>query len=93
MTESKWNQVGYVISSKYRRQIMRMLFDAPKTPSAMSKPNTDTPISHVSRALTQLREREMVDLLVEENIKKGRIYGLTDHGEEVWIEARKQHEA
>jgi len=35
----------------------------------------------------------MVDLLVEENIKKGRIYGLTDHGEEVWIEARKQHEA
>ena len=41
-------------------------------------------IAHVSRALQRLRERELVDLLVSDDRKKGRVYGLTDRGRNVW---------
>lgn len=88
-----WDEVGYVISSEYRKEIMRHLSEGPKTPSAMAKPNTDIPIPHVSRALKNLRERDLVELLVEEERKKGRLYGLTDEGEEVWNHVSNQEPA
>ncbi|WP_345778547.1 winged helix-turn-helix domain-containing protein [Natrinema sp. DC36] len=85
-----WDNVGYVISSQYRIEIMKRLDEGPKTPSAMAKPNSDIPIAHVSRALTNLREKDLVELLVPEERKKGRVYGLTDEGEAIWEEAKKQ---
>lgn len=85
-----WDEAGYVISSKYRIEVMKRLAEGPKTPSAMARPNSDIPIAHVSRALTNLRERDLVELLVEEERKKGRLYGLTDEGEKVWDVVKDQ---
>lgn len=88
-----WDEVGYVLSSKYRTEVMEFLADTPRTPSAMAKPNSEIPIAHVSRALSNLRERGLVELLVDEDRKKGRLYGLTDDGEEVWEVVEAQNSA
>jgi len=44
----------------------------------------DLSVTHVSRALRALRKRSLVDLLVPEERRKGRIYGITSEGREVW---------
>jgi len=88
-----WDEVGYVISSTYRISVMKHLAESPKTPSSMAKPHTDMEIAHVSRALKNLRERDLVELLVDEDRKKGRFYGLTADGEEVWEVVKEQENA
>lgn len=84
MSESAWDEIGFIDSSKYRRTVVKRLQDGPATPSTIAE-ELDGPggIAHVSRSLQELREREIVALLVSEETKKGRIYGLTDDGEEL----------
>jgi DNA-binding MarR family transcriptional regulator len=78
-----WDEVGYVISSTYRVKVLQRLADSPAPTSKIAE-DTGCANSHVSRALNDLRERELVDLLVPESRKKGRIYGITDRGREIW---------
>jgi DNA-binding transcriptional ArsR family regulator len=80
---SDWDEISFVISSRYRVIALRRLAKGPATPSQIAS-DADVGIAHVSRALQGLRERSLVDLLVSEDRKKGRVYGLTDHGREVW---------
>lgn len=80
--ETEWDEVGFVISSDYRVTVLNHLSERPATPSTISQ-NTDVDMSHVSRALNELREQSLVELLVPEERKKGRIYGMTDHGADV----------
>ena len=89
MTDT-WDHIGFVISSQYRVAVLSRLAEGPATPSQIAD-DTDRSISHISRALHSLRDRDLVDLLVPEERKKGRIYSLTDRGETVWdrIEAEK----
>ena len=85
-----WDDISYVVSSRYRVAVLKRLADGPALPSRIAE-EVDCPIAHVSRALQQLRDRSMVELLVSEDQKKGRVYGITEHGEEVWekIQAEK----
>ena len=78
-----WDDISYVISSRYRIATLRRLADGPATPSLIAD-ETDLSIAHVSRALQELRDAELVTLLVSENRRKGRVYGITDEGLEVW---------
>lgn len=78
-----WDSISYVISSRYRIEVLRHLTDGPSTPSQIAA-DTDNSIAHVSRALGDLRERGLVDLLVSEERTKGRVYGATDRGKTVW---------
>lgn len=78
-----WETVGFVISSQYRIAVLRRLAEGPATPSRIAD-ETGFAISHVSRALHSLRDRDLVDLLVSEDRKKGRIYGITDSGRQTW---------
>jgi DNA-binding MarR family transcriptional regulator len=80
---SEWDEISFVISSRYRIIALRRLAVGPATPSQIAS-DAEVGIAHVSRALQGLRERSLVDLLVSENRKKGRVYGLTDQGREVW---------
>lgn len=84
-----WEVVGYVVSSRYRVDVLQRLAESPAPPSTIAD-DTNCAVSHVSRALQDLQERGLVDLLVPESRKKGRIYGITDGGREVWetIEAQ-----
>jgi DNA-binding MarR family transcriptional regulator len=84
-----WDEVSYVISSSYRVTVLQRLADSPATPSRIAT-DTDRAITHVSRALQGLREHDLVELLVSEERQKGRVYGITEHGETIWetIEAQ-----
>ena len=75
-----WEDYGYVLASHYRVDVLEAL-DTPKIPSAIASEKLR--ISHVSRALQKLRERGYVDLLVEEDRKKGRVYGRTALGDKM----------
>jgi len=83
MVASEWDDVSYVISSRYRIATLNRLSDSPATPSRIAE-DTDLSVAHVSRALQELRDHELTELLVSEDRKKGRVYGITDHGEAVW---------
>ena len=84
-----WELIGYVISSRYRIKVLQRLTDSPAPPGKIAE-DTDCAVSHVSRALQELRDRGLVDLLVPESRQKGRIYGITEEGERIWetIEAQ-----
>lgn len=78
-----WDDVSFVISSRYRIAVLRRLATGPATPSQIAT-DADVGIAHVSRALQRLRDRSLVDLLVSDDRKKGRVYGLTERGRTVW---------
>lgn len=79
----QWDTVSLVLASTYRTAILEQLVDGPATPSQLAT-ETGHSISHVSRALSELREQDLVELLVSEERRKGRVYGCTEHGDEIW---------
>lgn len=87
--DDQWDEIGYVLSSRYRVAVLRRLAEGPAIPSQIAG-DTDLNISHISRALQGLRERSLVSLLVSEDRRKGRVYGITEKGEEVWGQIEEQ---
>ena len=78
-----WDVIGYVISSDHRVVVLGRLAEGPATPTRIAE-DVELSVSHVSRALGSLRQKELVELLVPEERRKGRVYGITSDGEEVW---------
>jgi predicted transcriptional regulator len=78
-----WDDVSFVISSRYRTAAIKRLAVGPATPSQIAT-DAEAGIAHISRALQRLRERDLVTLLVSDDRKKGRVYGLTEYGTTVW---------
>lgn len=78
-----WDVVGYVISSDHRTLVLGRLADGPATPTQIAS-DVELSVTHVSRALKSLRERDLVELLVPEERRKGRVYGITEQGQEAW---------
>lgn len=76
-----YDAVSFVVLSKYRDEVFAALEEKPQRPSDIS--GDDLPMSPVSRALQELRERGLVELLVSEDVRKGRFYGLTDRGQRI----------
>lgn len=83
MSETDWDEVSYVISSRYRVETMRRLAVGPTTPSQIAE-DASVSLSHVSRALKELSGQSLVTLKVSEDRTKGRVYGLTDTGRTIW---------
>ena len=87
-TESRtdrWDAVSFVISSNYRMLVFDQLATGPEIPSRITGDEHDhVLIEHVSRALRELRDQELVELLVPDEQEKHRFYGLTEQGERVW---------
>jgi DNA-binding MarR family transcriptional regulator len=81
--KNDWDQISYVIRSQYRTAVLRRLISGPATPSRIAG-DTDFAIAHVSRALGELRDQGLAELLVSEDQRKGRLYGVTEEGERVW---------
>ena len=78
----EWDEIGFVSSSKYRTAVFERLLESPATPSTI-RDDQDVAIASVSHALSQLREHGHVELLVDEDRRKGRVYALTDDGEAI----------
>jgi DNA-binding MarR family transcriptional regulator len=62
---------------------MRRLVESAATPARIAE-DAEAGIAHISRALQELREQGLVELLVSEERRKGRVYGLTEDGARVW---------
>jgi len=78
-----WDDISFVISSQYRIAVLRQLSEGPATPSRIAD-RSDCGIAHISRALQEMRKRDLVELLVLEERRKGRVYGVTEEGERIW---------
>jgi len=77
-----YDAVAAVKASTYRESTLNVLADGPATPSEIAD-NTSHEITHISRALREMQDSGVTELLVSEDRRKGRIYGLTDEGEAV----------
>ncbi|QIO24218.1 winged helix-turn-helix domain-containing protein [Haloarcula sp. JP-L23] len=93
-SDEQWDDVSFVISSRYRVGTLHRLAEGPATPSLISD-ETGHSIAHISRALQELRDVDLITLLVSEDRRKGRVYGITDAGTDVWdtIEAQNMIDA
>ncbi|KAB1188539.1 MULTISPECIES: winged helix-turn-helix domain-containing protein [Haloferax] len=80
MTET-WDSAGYIASSRYRLTVCEYLSEHGSGLPSRIAVETDLAQPHVSRALSELRDQGIVELLVPESQQKGRLYGLTDLGE------------
>lgn len=72
--------VAYATGSKYRLLIFEQLAEGPKHPSDIADAG-DVARSHVSRALKQLRARELVQSYGANS--RSKLYVLTDLGKNV----------
>ena len=72
--------VAYVSSSRYRRSVVDCLDSRPRRPSEIADEN-DIPRPHVSRALGELREKELVHSHSSDS--RAKLYTLTQRGNEV----------
>ena len=73
--------VEYVKKSEYRRKVLKTLANDAKIPSQIAK-DTGIVQNHISNTLRQLKEHDLVECINPE-VRKGRLYRLTDEGEEV----------
>lgn len=80
--EDVWDCVGALLASDPRLDALRHLEDGAAIPSDIGRA-VESNQDQVSRALSDLREQGVVELLVSEDRRKGRLYGLTEKGEKV----------
>ncbi|MEM3389430.1 MAG: winged helix-turn-helix domain-containing protein [Candidatus Bathyarchaeia archaeon] len=78
MATLDWQKYSYVIASKYRKRIITSLLDSPKTPKQLSD-QTKIYMSHISRTLRDLKERNIVECLIPYG-RKGKLFSLTSEG-------------
>ena len=81
MNEKPHIDLGYVLASRYRRNIILALQDKVLCPTELST-RTNYPQSHVSNTLSTLVKRGLV-VCVNPNDRKGRLYQLTSNGKKV----------
>jgi len=87
--ETKWDVVGFVISSEYRKKVLKSLI-IEKQPSQISK-ELNINKTHISRTLNELESRNMVKCL-NPNLKKGRLFLISNYGKEILKEVEKKRD-
>lgn len=83
----KWEKLGFIKASEYRLKVMNKLKKGPETPSNIAQ-SVDLRQNHVSATLTELSDKELVKVM-NPDAQKGRLYSLTDEGEELAEELGK----
>ena len=74
-------EMGYVQISKYRTKVMKSLDGKVKIPTVISK-DSGIRTNHISKVLGELKKHELIECINPE-VRKGRLYRLTDKGDEV----------
>lgn len=72
---------SFVEISQYRTKVMKSLDGDVKIPSAISR-DSGIRTNHISKVLGELKAHELVECINPE-VRKGRLYRLTDKGEDV----------
>lgn len=73
-----WDEIGYIMASKYRTIVIEKLSIKNYMPSTLAK-ETKFQLSHISRALKELTGKKLT-ICLNEKSKKGKIYTLTEFG-------------
>lgn len=74
-------EISYVEISKYRKKVMKSLEGDVKIPTAIAN-DSGIRTNHISKVLAELKAHELVECINPE-VRKGRLYRLTDKGEEI----------
>lgn len=77
----EWETVSFVFSSELRLKTLLELSKSKHTPKQLSL-SLNKPISHISRALRELRTEGLVKCLTPKR-RKGRFYSITRLGDQV----------
>ena len=81
LSDEMLTEISYVKISQYRTKVMKSLDGDVKIPTAIAK-DSEIRTNHISKVLAELRAHELVECINPE-VRKGRLYRLTDKGEEV----------
>ncbi len=82
-----WEVISFVLSSDLRFKVLLQLNGGESTPSELAHA-LGAPISHVSKALHELADRELVKCLTPTR-KRTRFYGITESGKSVLSEIHR----
>lgn len=74
-------EIGYVLSSKHRPNVMKSLNERMKIPSQLCQEFDMSP-NYISMILAELKDHDLVKC-VNPNAAKGRLYVLTEKGKTV----------
>ena len=74
-------EIEYVKKSQYRLRVFKCLEGEVKMPSVIAR-ETNIVQNHMSKVLNQLMEHDLIQCINPE-AKKGRIYRMTEKGEEL----------
>ena len=81
LSDEMLKEISYVQISKYRTKVMKALEGDVKMPSVIAK-DSGIRTNHISKVLTELKAHKLVECINPE-VRKGRLYRLTDKGEKV----------
>ena len=74
--------LGWVKSSSYRQRVLKSLEEEDMMMPSEIADRTDRHLSHISNTLSELEERQLIECLTPD-LKKGRLYSLTEDGVEI----------
>jgi len=81
LSDEMLTEISYVNISKYRTKVMKSLNGEILIPTQIAK-NSGIRTNHISKILSELKAHELVECINPE-VRKGRLYRLTDKGEEM----------
>lgn len=81
LSDEMLTEISYVEISKYRKKVMKSLEGNVKIPTAIAN-DSGIRTNHISKVLAELKAHELVECINPE-VRKGRLYRLTDKGEEI----------
>ena len=76
------DDASYVVRSPHRTTVLQRLAEGAAIPAQIRDDN-GLEYSRISEAADKLRDRDLIDLLVDEDTKRGRLYAVTEQGEDV----------
>lgn len=71
---------SFVVRSPHRTAVLQRLTKGAAIP-AQIRNETGQEYSRITEAANKLRDRDLIELIVEEDTKRGRLYEATDRGE------------
>lgn len=81
LTDEMLTEISYVQISQYRTKVMKALEGEVKIPSNIAR-DSRIRTNHISKVLAELKAHELVECINPE-VRKGRLYRLTEKGEEL----------
>lgn len=74
---------SFIARSPNRTKVVKRLTKGTAMPTQI-RDSTGQEFSRITEAANSLRDRELIELVVEEDTKRGRLYTLTEKGEDAW---------